>query len=100
VPAAATYELRQRLLRPHQTVEELQRRDDAGAEYFAALTDDDTVIATASVRRESCPWQPQRTDSWRLRGMATEPAFRGQGLGRQVLDAALAHIALSGGGLV
>lgn len=99
MPAAATYELRQRLLRPHQTVEELQRLDEADAEYFAAMTDD-TVVATATVRRESCPWEPQRTDSWRLRGMATEPAYRGQGLGRQVLNAAVAHIASSGGGLV
>jgi len=108
VSAEATYALRQRLLRPHQTVDELRLPDDDDPEtgMFAALTDSgsgsdtETVVATGSIRREHCPWQPERQDSWRLRSMATEPAVRGQGLGTAVLNAALAHVAMLGGGLV
>lgn len=67
---------------------------------FAALTADETVVATASIRPEPCPWQPERDNSWRLRSMATEPELRGQGVGSAVLNAALAHVAMAGGGLV
>lgn len=102
VPAEATYALRQRLLRPHQTVDELRLPDDNDPEtgMFAALTGEGTVVATGSIRRERCPWWPEREDSWRLRSMATEPELRGQGVGTAVLNAALAHVAMAGGGLV
>lgn len=102
MPPEATRPLRQRLLRPHQSLDDLRREgdDDPGAGFFAALTDDGTVIATASVLHERCPWQPERTDAWRLRGMATEPALGGRGFGTAVLTAALNHVATNGGRLV
>lgn len=101
VPAEATYALRQRVLRPNQTLDDMRLPgdDDPQTGIFAALIDG-TVIATASVRRQHCPWWPGREDSWCLRGMATEPAYRRQGLGAAVLNALLDHVAANGGGLV
>ncbi|MGB9376811.1 MAG: GNAT family N-acetyltransferase [Mycobacteriales bacterium] len=103
---AATYPLRQRVLRPHQRVDEIRQPtdDEPDTAVFAAVAADDSgsdqVVATANVRPEQCPWLPDRPESWRLRGMATEPAWRGQGLGTSVLNAALAHVAMAGGGLI
>jgi len=102
VPAEATRPLRQRVLRPHQSVDELRREGDDHADtgIFAALAADAAVIATGTVLPERCPWQPEREDAWRLRGVATDPALRGQGLGTAVLAAALEHVTTNGGRLV
>jgi GNAT superfamily N-acetyltransferase len=45
-------------------------------------------VACASVRPEPLPDDPREGD-WRLRGMATEPARRGEGFGALALRAAL-----------
>ena len=102
VPAELTYPLRRRVLRPHQTVDEMRLPgdDDASTGTYAAMTADGAVVATATVRPEPCPWWPERAEAWRLRGMATEPSLRGQGLGAQVLAAVVAHVARHGGRLL
>jgi GNAT superfamily N-acetyltransferase len=126
VPAPETFTLRQRVLRPHQRVDEMAMAgdDDPSTGLFAAK-DPATgeVVSTASVRREPPPWiagapsaghyppvdappaatraaGPGGEHAWRLRGMATAEDRRGQGLGKLVLDAALAHVAAEGGGLL
>jgi ribosomal protein S18 acetylase RimI-like enzyme len=58
------------------------------------------VLAVGTVLREAPPWEPQQTDGWRVRGMATLPDARRRGLGGCVLDALLDHVAAHGGGLV
>lgn len=102
VPAEATYPLRQQVLRRHQTLEEIRLPgdDDPDTASLVALAADGTVVGTASVRREPCPWQPDREDAWRLRGMATAAEVQSQGVGSQVLAAALAHVEAHGGGLL
>jgi GNAT superfamily N-acetyltransferase len=94
VPAAATFALRQRVLRPHQRTEELaEPDDDAPDTRFLAVRDaDGAVVATGSVRRT-----PQ---GWQVRQMATDPAHRGQGLAAAVLDGLLDHVRAAGGGPV
>ena len=57
-------------------------------------------MCVASVWREPPPWQPGDRDSWRLRGMATAPEWRGKGAGSAVLTAVVAHVAEAGGGLL
>jgi predicted GNAT family N-acyltransferase len=100
--AAQTFPLRHRVLRPHDTVDELSVPDEDTLDtaHFAAV-EHGNVIGAASVRREPAPWttQPQGT-SWRLRGMATAEGRRSQGIGAAVLAAALEHVANHGGGLV
>jgi GNAT superfamily N-acetyltransferase len=58
------------------------------------------MVAVGTVLPEAPPWEPGRPDSWRIRGMATVPDRRGQGLGAAVLGALLGHVAANGGGLV
>jgi predicted GNAT family N-acyltransferase len=102
VPAAATFPLRQRVLRPHERIEQLALPgdDDPEACHIAARTAGREVVGTASVRRELPPWQLSAPQAWRLRGMATSEELRGLGIGARVLDAVLAHVAVHGGGLL
>jgi GNAT superfamily N-acetyltransferase len=74
--------------------------DDPRTATFAARTPDGEVVGTAVVFPEPCPWLPDRPDAWRLRGMATDPTRRSQGVGAEILATALAHIEAEGGRLV
>jgi GNAT superfamily N-acetyltransferase len=67
---------------------------------LAALAPDGTVVGTAVLFPEPCPWRPDDAGAWRLRGMATAPELRSTGVGGAVLDAAVAHAASAGGALV
>jgi predicted GNAT family N-acyltransferase len=102
VPAAITFRLRQRVLRTHEQPRQmaLPGDDDSDTCHVAALTASDEVVSTANVRREPPPWKPSAEEGWRVRGMATTEELRGQDIGARLLDAALAHVAARGGGLV
>ncbi len=91
VPAADTRPLRQRVLRPHQRPDEivLAGDDDPAARHIGAWLDGDgPCVGVGSI----CP-DPEAPGGavWRVRGMATDAAARGQGVGRAVLEALLAH---------
>jgi GNAT superfamily N-acetyltransferase len=94
--------LRQAVLRPHQTVAEvrLETGGHARVAHFCAEDEGGGVVCVASVWREAPPWLLDATDSWRLRGMATAPEWRGRGAGSAVLATVLAHVAAAGGGLL
>jgi GNAT superfamily N-acetyltransferase len=99
--------LRQAVLRPHQTLEEVRWGPDghASSAHFCADGEDGEIVCVASVWREPPPWQPadpnmSRLAGWRLRGMATAPEWRGKGAGSAVLKAVVAHVAGAGGGLL
>lgn len=57
------------------------------------------IVSVGTVFPDPMPWDSDRSGSWRIRGMATDGGWRGQGLGGRVLDALLAH-AVGGGGSV
>jgi GNAT superfamily N-acetyltransferase len=98
--AAETFSLRQRILRPHDTFDELSLLDDdLDACHFGAV-DDGTVIGAASVRREKAPWTVDIRQSWRLRGMATAEDRRSRGVGTAILEAVIQHVRQRGGGLL
>ncbi len=94
--------LRQSVLRPHQTLDEVSLPGDnrPDAAHFCALDANGQVITVASVWREAPSWPSGDADSWRLRGMATAPEWRGKGAGTAVLAAVIAHAAAAGGGLL
>lgn len=96
-----TLPLRQRVLRPHQSLDQvaLPGDDDPESGHFAVLEDGE-VIGTASVRRESPPWAPGAIPSWRLRGMATAFEWRSRGVGAALLAAVVDHVRSHGGGLL
>ena len=57
------------------------------------------MIGIASVYRQPPP-SGDPPDAWRVRGMATEPARRGAGIGGQLLRACIAHVESRGGVLM
>lgn len=106
--AAETAALRQAVLRPHLTIEQMaidvdQTPDTA---YLAVRAPASQAAIVGCVRLEPmpCPWPealevPARA-AWQLRAMATDPAVRGTGLGRLLVEAAVEHVALRGGDLI
>lgn len=101
VPPAATYALRQRVLRPHQRVEDMGQAgdDDPSTVHLAVLSDEGTVTACLRLQRVACPWRTD-PDGWQLRAMAVDESQRGQGLGAALVEDAVAHVARAGGGLL
>lgn len=81
-----TLDLRQRVLRPHLTPDEVRAQGD-GTPGLAVFVDG-RVVATANVRPEGMPGD-ERPGDWRLRGMASDPELRGRGYGAVALRAAL-----------
>ncbi len=89
--------LRHAILRPNQpfeaTLYPLDDQPESG--HFGAFIAD-RLVGIASIYHEA---QPGEVDAgaWRLRGMATYPAERGQGIGSALLHACLDHIRAEGG---
>lgn len=54
------------------------------------------MVSIASIYHEPPP-NSERTDSWRLRGMATLPDYRGSGYGAACLRACIDHVQTKGG---
>jgi GNAT superfamily N-acetyltransferase len=108
VPAWTTWPLRQEVLRPGRAVRDCiyPGEDDSRTAHAAALlrpgppAADFTVLAVGVVMAEPPQWDPGIDDGWRLRGMATHPDHRGQGLGGWVLDFLMGHVSGQGGGLL
>jgi ribosomal protein S18 acetylase RimI-like enzyme len=84
IPIAQTRGLRQSVLRPHQTADELAAHEAADAFAVGVFTGD-ALVAVGFVAPEGGP------GAWRIRGMATAPELRGRGAGAAVLDALVAH---------
>jgi ribosomal protein S18 acetylase RimI-like enzyme len=84
LPLAETRALRQVVLRPHQTVEELAHHEPAGAVAFGAFQGSE-LVAVGLVGPDGEP------GDWRVRGMATAPRARGRGAGSAILNALVQH---------
>ena len=85
----AVFELRRAVLRPWLTPEKA-RASYAGVEehFHVAAKAEGRVVGTAGFLTEAHPDYDGgvfRDKQWRLRGMATEPAFQGRGLGSRIL---------------
>ncbi|HWH92348.1 MAG TPA: GNAT family N-acetyltransferase [Baekduia sp.] len=91
--------LRQKVLRPHQTLaDQVFEGDDApGASHFAAYAGG-AVIGVASITPAPYPGTGgPREGDWRVRGMATDPdGGRGLGAGAALLAACLQYARTSG----
>lgn len=98
IPAAGSRPLRQQVLRPSQTVDDLAHTDDDRATYLGVFVDA-ALVACASVSHEPPPGSADPT-AWRLRGMASSPAVRGCGFGSAALRAAIAQARAGGGELL
>ena len=90
VPIEDTRPLRQQVLRPHQTVDELAEHEVDGA-YAVGAFDGDALLCVGFVNEEG-----DEPGDWRVRGMATAPQARGRGAGTAVLAALVEHAQVSG----
>lgn len=85
----------------HQTVEDTARRFGSGQGFVAERAAQ--IVGTLTIR----PPQPdsevllyRNPGTWTLCQFAVLPAFRAQGIGRRLHDAAIAHAAANGGHVV
>jgi len=91
------YVLRQEVLRPHQSVEEMGCMDsgEPGGLVVGALSETGEVVATGAVAPGTPPDDVAALAGagpyWRLRGMATRPDARSKGIGTAVLGALIDH---------
>ncbi len=97
VPPEATRPLRQQVLRPHQTLDELahpyEQLPETGA--FAAMLDG-RMVGTALVFPEARGGSPAG-HQWRLVALAVDPAYRRRGVGTGLLAECVRHAARAGG---
>lgn len=90
--------LRMAVLRPGRPsgASAYQGDDDPRACHVAVHVGTE-VVSVGTVFPDGAPWAPDRTDAWRVRGMATRDDRRGRGYGRLVLDALIEHATANGG---
>jgi GNAT superfamily N-acetyltransferase len=93
VPLEQTRTLRQSVLRPLDSIEEIAAGEADGA-YAAGVFEGGTLIAVGTIAPS-----PER-GGWRLRGMATAAEARNRGAGAAVLAALLRHARDRGASLV
>lgn len=85
IPVADTRRLRQAVLRPNMTLDQLAAHE-APAAYGVGIYEDAELISVGFVAPDG-----NELGSWRVRGMATAPDRRRLGAGAAVLDALLQH---------
>lgn len=86
-----TRELRRSVLRPNLGPDDPLPGDELpGGVHFGVAAPDGTVVGTCFIYSDPCPWLPDAT-AWHLRQMATSADWRGRGVGRAVLAAAVDH---------
>jgi len=105
--AEETAALRRAVLRPHLTIEQMILAGDQNPNtaYLAVrAADENPVLGCVRLEPVACPWpealQEPAQAPWQLRAMATDPAVRGKGLGRLLVEAAVQHVAQRGGDLL
>lgn len=87
--AEQTWPLRHQVLRPHQTLQDCiypQDQDQQSFHIGAVVDGKIACIASFHVENHS---ELKSQFAYRLRGMATDPAFHQKGLGRAVLEKSL-----------
>jgi ribosomal protein S18 acetylase RimI-like enzyme len=89
VEPALTRPLRQRVLRPHESFEELASHEPPGVYAVGAFAGDE-LIAVGFVCPDGEPGE------WRVRGMATAPEQRGRGAGAAILEQLVDHARAQG----
>lgn len=86
VPASETWALRQKILRPHQPLQDCMfPQDQWPTTFHVAAKMHGHVIGVATFHEETFA-KLKAERPYRLRGMATDFSFHGKGIGRRVLE--------------
>lgn len=100
IDAAATYDLRRRVLRATTPSDEVEfDGDDAPDTIHLGVVDAGRIVAISTWMTRSCVDHVDRP-ARQLRGMATDPAEQGRGLGTLLLRAGVARATATGAELV
>ena len=83
--------LRQRVLRPHESYDEVAAATDVPDIFAIGALLERSLVSCVVAHPEAFPGEalPAEASAWRLRGMVTDPARRGQGYGAAVRDRTL-----------
>jgi predicted GNAT family N-acyltransferase len=104
VDGRVTRELRRRVLRPEWPIGTPMHGDDIPEALHLAAFDPDgiglTLLGACVLLPAPYPLAPNLGDAWQLRGMVTDPEFRGRGVGAAVLDCAVRNVAARRGRLL
>lgn len=93
ISADETLALRQAVLRQHQETHECVFAHDTDAESFhLGAFAGGQLIAISSFLKDSHPDLPQPESQFRIRGMATLPDYRKQGIGMALLTEGLSRL--------
>jgi predicted GNAT family N-acyltransferase len=92
VDGAATRELRRAVLRPTWPVGSSMHGDDNPDAVHLATFDGARMVGACLVLPRPYPVRPEVDGAWQLRGMATAEDRRGEGIGGQLLTAAVDEI--------
>jgi predicted GNAT family N-acyltransferase len=68
--------------------------------HLAAVDEDGRVVGACVLLPRPYPLRPEEDGAWQLRGMATAPELRGQGIGAAVVAQALIEVGTRGGRLL
>lgn len=100
IAAAETLFLRQKVLKPFATLQEcILAEDHHEATLHLGLFINATLVTIATFYPEPHPdFSTKR--AFRLRGMATEFAYQGRGLGQKILQQAFAELEKQGGDFI
>lgn len=89
ITAEEAMDLRARILRPGQPLSTIQYAEDYSPTTFhLGLIQDGKIICNGTFISGVCDYFPDHSVAYRLRGMAVDNEFQGQGLGTQLLAAA------------
>ncbi|AGH96401.1 GNAT family N-acetyltransferase [Pseudobdellovibrio exovorus] len=90
-----TYDLRDRVLRGPRPPESIYYPgDEVETTFHVGVVQGDRVLSNGTFMKQSHPHFPDSKSTYRLRGMATDPEFQGQGFGQLVINAALEELKL------
>lgn len=89
IPADKTIDLRMRVLRPLHPREAYEYAEDSlPTTFHVGVLLNNQVVSNGTFMQQAQPQLPDAQQPYRLRGMATDPALQGHGLGRRIIEAA------------
>jgi GNAT superfamily N-acetyltransferase len=92
--------LRRTILRPNLPIGTIfYPGDDTGKTLHTGAFVDDVLIGVCTILHEA-PAGENDIGAWRLRGVAVDPRQRGQGIGRALIEACIAHAKMQGASYV
>ena len=101
ISGEATRPLRQKILRPTLTFEELNYDgdEDPKSVHFGYF-EDDNIRAIATLYNSKTPALNQTKNMYRLRGMAVDEGLQGKGIGKKIIEKCVAYVRDQSGDLI